>query len=162
MNAFSKILLFTLLISCSSCGMKSGKQVAAMQAAFESQTALLRDSLELIEQEKIQIGLDYGRILEQTTLLEGVFFEVQIGAFQYFDLTKYSESFVRMRNDSDEEANLNRYTLGRFISYNQAKTFLKDIKKIGIEDAFVVGYIDGERSNIETTINAAKRMYGLQ
>ena len=153
------ILPIALLLLTSSCDKINPSVLNKKIKGLEAEQALLRDSITMLEDEKVALGLDYGRLLEHTALPEGTFFEVQIGAFQYFDLDQYNESFIRLRNDQTSQ--LNKYVLGRFIEYSVAHKFLKDINSMGIEDAFVVGYVDGERVKIGKAIQSAKLNYGL-
>lgn len=127
--------------------------------SLSEEVKALEDSLSTTRIELEEMGLNYGRLLEQTNLMEGVFFEVQIGAFEYFDLSQYNESIIRLRNGKHE--GLNKYLLGRFIDYNEAIKFKKDIKTMGVKDAFIVGYVDGERVEINVAKKAAKKTYGI-
>ncbi|MFT7299236.1 MAG: hypothetical protein ACI9WO_002060, partial [Sphingobacteriales bacterium] len=47
-------------------------------------------------------------------------------------------------------------TLGSFDKYVQANKFKKDIRRMGIRDAFIIGKIDGERVKIRQAIAAEK------
>ncbi|MGB1247396.1 MAG: hypothetical protein ACPG4Z_00815 [Chitinophagales bacterium] len=156
MKKITLILSICAMLFFTACN----KQLESDFALLQEENQTLIDSLNQLKTEKLSISQDYGRLLEQTTLMEGVFFEVQIGAFKYFDLSKYNGDYVRLRQVSEES--LNKYVLGRFIDYNQATDFKKDIQNLGIEDAFIVAYIDGTRVEIEEGITAAKEMYGRQ
>jgi hypothetical protein len=87
---------------------------------------------------------------EQIPSENGVFYEVQIGAFQDFDLGKYKEELVRLKIEENDE--LKKYIIARFTSLKRAKTFLSDIQRMGIQDAFIVANVNGERTTIESTI----------
>ncbi|HEX8532302.1 MAG TPA: hypothetical protein VF646_19835 [Cytophagales bacterium] len=87
----------------------------------------------------------------------GVFFEVQIGAFQNFDLQKYGEDLARLRGETEE--GMNKYVLGRFRNFKRAEAFKTDVQRMGINDAFIVATIDGRRVELAEAIKASKRMY---
>ena len=87
----------------------------------------------------------------------GVFFEVQIGAFQNFDLQKYGEELARLRGETEE--GMNKYVLGRFRNFKRAEAFKSDVQRMGISDAFIVATIDGRRVELAEAIKASKRIY---
>jgi hypothetical protein len=87
---------------------------------------------------------------------EGVFFEVQIGAFEHFNLERYKEQLAQLKSESVDQ--LDKYTLGKFRKYADAKNFKHDIEKMGIQGAFIVGRIDGKRvDNLDEAIKASKK-----
>lgn len=94
-------------------------------------------------------------LLENSSFYPGVFYEVQIGAFQYFDLSAYLESLENLR--SYEEDGLQKYVLGKFRELNNAKLFLKDIRQMGISDAFIIAKIDGKRVEVKEAIAAQRK-----
>ena len=96
-------------------------------------------------------------LLELSPYYTGVFFEVQIGAFEYFDLDTYKEDLVKMNIDKTEQ--VDQYTLGKFRDLAMAQTFQKDVQKMGIRDAFVVAKIDGERVTIKEALAEIDRLH---
>lgn len=74
-------------------------------------------------------------------------YAVQVGAFEEKDLSLYSESFVNFKEIRDEK--YNKYALGNFESLNEAKQFRKELVSLGLTDAFIGVYLDGERIRIE-------------
>ena len=97
-------------------------------------------------------------LLELSPYYTGVFFEVQIGAFEYFDLEDYKEDFVKMNIDKTEQ--IDQYTLGKFRDLDRALAFQKDIQKMGIKDAFVIAKVDGERVTIKEALAESARLQG--
>lgn len=86
---------------------------------------------------------------------DGLHYEVQIGAFKYFNLHRYRQSFNHLHND--EEDGLDKYTLAKFTTYSEAEAFKKDIQRMGIKDAFIVAKIDGKRVDIKAALKAEKQ-----
>ncbi len=82
-------------------------------------------------------------IMETSPYYTGVFYEVQIGAFQNFNLNAYKDELVKM--NIEEADTLDRFTIGKFRDFEQAQAFKRDIARLGIEDAFIVAKIDGVR-----------------
>ncbi|MEM6723751.1 MAG: hypothetical protein AAF598_06910 [Bacteroidota bacterium] len=128
------IPLLVLLLLFSGCQKKVKTELAA---ALQAQSEL-EERIRTLESEK-------AILLEQSIgpLDWGIFFEVQIGAFEYFDLRAYLEDFVRLK-EVDEEG-MYKYVLGRFRSYEDAKAFRKDMQNIGVKDAFIIALVDGQR-----------------
>lgn len=96
-------------------------------------------------------------LLEQTNIPDGVWFEVQIGAFEYFTLDKYNEELAMLRQQ--EADGLKKYVLGRFRELSRAEAFINDVRKMGISDAFITGVVDGSRTSIEDAKAAQKAAY---
>ena len=97
-------------------------------------------------------------LLELSPYYTGVFFEVQIGAFEHFDLDSYKEDLVKMNIDKTDQ--IDQYTLGKFRDLDRALTFRKDVQKMGIKDAFLIAKIDGKRVSIKEALAEAKRLRG--
>ena len=93
-------------------------------------------------------------LLENSPYYPGVFFEVQIGAFESFDLNAYKKSLENLR--SYKEDSLQKYVLGKFRELDQAKLFLKDIRRMGVSDAFIIAKINGERVEVHEALRAQK------
>jgi len=74
---------------------------------------------------------------------KGTVYKVQIGLYKEFNINKY---FEQPRYIGYEEVDgLNRYIISYFGDEEIAKGFVKDVRKMGIKDAFVSKYIDGQR-----------------
>lgn len=93
-------------------------------------------------------------LLENSPFYSGVFFEVQIGAFQYFDLNEYQEALQNLRGYKQDS--LNKYVLGKFRDLNQAKLFLMDVRKMGVYDAFLVAKVNGTRVEVKQALEAQR------
>lgn len=73
----------------------------------------------------------------------GVLFKVQIGAYRKKDLTEYKDASENFSAETSGE--IHKYTLGKFRDYWEADTFKKYLREMGVKDAWVVPYKDGER-----------------
>jgi hypothetical protein len=92
---------------------------------------------------------------EQTETQEGVFFEVQIGAFEHFNLDQYVQELARLKKEEIDV--MDKYTLGKFRDFKNAQAFNDDIKKMGIADAFIVGKINGQRVELNDAVKESKK-----
>ncbi|SHM59836.1 hypothetical protein SAMN04488057_102278 [Cyclobacterium lianum] len=74
---------------------------------------------------------------------EGVVFKVQLAAFDDYDLRNLTE------NGSDleiiDQDGYIKYILGRFRDYKMADMLKKKLRKVGVQEAWIVPYKDGKR-----------------
>ncbi len=83
---------------------------------------------------------DEGAILPPA---QGTYYKVQLGLYKSFNINKY---FEQPRTIGYEIVDgMNRYIIAYFNDQDVAQDFVKDIRKMGIKDAFVAKYIDGTR-----------------
>lgn len=92
---------------------------------------------------------------EQTDTQEGVFFEVQIGAFEHFNLDQYMQELARLKKEEIDV--MDKYTLGKFRNFKTAQAFNDDLKKMGIADAFIIGKINGQRVDLNEAVKESKK-----
>ena len=74
---------------------------------------------------------------------KGVVFKVQVGAFRKVDLAKYANSSKEFSEEVDEE--LRKYVIGNFRNYEDANILKRYLREMGVEDAWIVPYKDGQR-----------------
>lgn len=97
-----------------------------------------------------QIGI----LLPQAKTPAGIFFEVQIGAFDNFNLDAYEAEMSEIRQEKHDTKN--KFLLGRFAELNRALRFENDLKRLGFTGAFIIGRIDGRITSKEEAIKAQK------
>src|SRR5918993_4317393 len=82
---------------------------------------------------------------------KGVVFKVQIGAFKNKNLAKYFENNPNFGGEAkDNEPQ--KLTIGIFRDYWEADTFKKYMREMGVKDAWIVPYQDGERVEIKDVL----------
>ena len=124
-------------------------QVQAQNNALQQKNEQLRSELDSMNRVN-------GLLLELSPYYTGVFFEVQIGAFEYFDLADYKDDLVKMNIDKTEQ--VDQYTLGKFRDLDRALAFRKDIQRMGIKDAFVIAKVDGNRVTVQEALAEQERL----
>ena len=77
-------------------------------------------------------------------MIDGIVFKVQIGAFRNKDLSKYFEKYENFGGETVDPGE-QRITLGHFRDYWEADTFKKYLREMGVKDAWIVPYKDGQR-----------------
>lgn len=111
---------------------------AAQQVDLQAQVADLQTQVQNCNNEK--------KTLQATAAPaedKGVVFKVQLGLYEKLDVTA---SFEGKKTLSYEKVkNLNRYLIGSFPSEEEAQKLADDIKKLGIKNAFVAKYDNGNR-----------------
>lgn len=109
----------------------------AVNASLSEEVNTLRQQLKAMQEEKQQ----------QAALPK---FYVQLGAYQYFDINHYFQQVQCMQVQIDDQ--LNKYVVGQFNDLDLARRFRDDIRKLGIEDAWVVSTINGERVSMREAL----------
>lgn len=79
-----------------------------------------------------------------TRVAKGVVFKVQIGAYKNKDLSTYTANSEDMATESGADGT-QKYTLGNFTDYWEADKFKKELRNMGVKDAWIVPYKDGQR-----------------
>lgn len=82
---------------------------------------------------------------------EGLVFRVQIGAYRDKNLEQYLETSENFNGETDPQG-LQIYTLGNFRDYWEADKFKKYLRAMGVKDAWIVPYQDGNRVPIKDVL----------
>ncbi len=82
---------------------------------------------------------------------KGIVFKVQIGAFKNKNLAKYFDNNPNFGGEAkDNEPQ--KLTIGIFRDYWEADTFKKYMREMGVKDAWIVPYQDGQRVEIKDVL----------
>lgn len=107
-----------------------------------------------LKRENHQLKENMAVLQPQNLTPDGIYFEVQLGAFQNFNLDQYLTEMAEIRQEKHDDKN--KLLLGRFTDLNKALRFENDLKRIGVTGAFIVGRIDGELVKKEVAIQAMR------
>ncbi len=123
-------------------------------AALETEIGKLKAQLEeaRMQNESValqlqQLELKYKNLMASmpsTDLPEGTVYQVQMGFYQELDLVSFNNKLKVVK--AEEVDGAKRYVIGYFESLMDAWQFASDIKALGIDDAFVTQYVNGERN----------------
>ncbi|MDZ4716771.1 MAG: Ezrin/radixin/moesin family protein [Cytophagales bacterium] len=85
---------------------------------------------------------------------KGVVFKVQVGAFKNKNLKKYFDNNPNFGGEvaGKNSAELQQITIGIFRDYWEADTFKKYMREMGVKDAWIVPYRDGQRVEIKDVL----------
>ncbi|MDA0196615.1 MAG: Ezrin/radixin/moesin family protein [Bacteroidetes bacterium] len=119
-------------------------------AEYQNQMATLRSELETAKSKAAQA--QQAQVQQPTNIKDesGVVFKVQIGAFKNKDLSKYLDKGDEFQGEDTE--GLKKYTLGVFRDYWEADTFKKYLREMGVKDAWIVSFRDGQRVPIKDVL----------
>lgn len=123
-------------------------------AQYQSQVADLRDQVANARAEAQKAAQEVQTATPQIGNIDdqvGIVFKVQIGAFKNKDLTKYLEAGNNFSGETDDNG-LKQYTLGVFKDYWDADTFKKYLREMGVKEAWIVSYRDGQRVPIKDVL----------
>lgn len=84
---------------------------------------------------------------------KGVVFKVQLAAFDDFDLRDLTENGSDLKI-IDQDGYI-KYVLGQFRDYDMADKFKKKLRKLGVKEAWIVPYKDGQRVPLKEVLTEA-------
>jgi hypothetical protein len=76
---------------------------------------------------------------------DSLYFTIQLAAFKFRDKYNYNSlvGLPKVTKHTGKDK-VNRYTMGRFATYNEAQKFLKQVQPL-VKDAFITAFYNGER-----------------
>jgi chromosome segregation ATPase len=118
-------------------------EIARLTGQLETAELKANQLAEQLKLEQLRY-VELEKTIPTTELPEGTVYQVQMGFYQYLDLVSFNDKLKTVR--AEEIDGKKRYVIGHFENLLDAVQFSNDIKRIGISDAFVTEYIDGERN----------------
>jgi hypothetical protein len=85
---------------------------------------------------------------------EPIVYSIQIGAFTNFKAKLFSDDLAHMKEFT--EGGLNKYAIGNFITYAEAKILKDDLRSLGFIDCFVIAQSYGENVNISEALELSE------
>lgn len=84
-------------------------------------------------------------------MVDGVVFKVQIGAYKEREIASNLTTAVII--DTEEEDGMQKTVIGQFRSYEDANILKKEMRAMGVTDAWIVSYQDGQRVPLKDVIS---------
>ena len=85
--------------------------------------------------------------------IKGIIFKVQIGAYRKRDLSNVLEKkHAQEAFEQEQTKDINQYTLRHFRNYWKANKFKKELRAMGLKDAWIVVFKDGKRVPIKAVL----------
>ena len=91
---------------------------------------------------------------------ETIVYSVQIGAFTNFKAKLFSDDLAHMKEFS--EGGLNKYAIGNYITYAEAKSLKDDLRRLGFNDCFVIAQSYGEPVDIKEALQLSEETQYLK
>lgn len=134
-------------------------KVSQMQSNMSNKDAKIAELEDQLSQTRAQLTTSRAELaqLKETPVVnemdfsQGVVFKVQIGAFKNKDLQKYFDNNPNLGGEV-KEGEPQKITLGIFRDYWQADEFKKYMREMGVKDAWIVPFRDGERVEIKDVL----------
>lgn len=118
-------------------------------AELEDQISKMRGELTSVKAELAQ--LKEAPPTNSMDFSKGVVFKVQIGAFKNKDLSKYFENNPNFGGEATDKGE-QKFTIGIFRDYWEADKFKKYMREMGVKDAWIVPFKDGQRVEIKDVL----------
>lgn len=118
-------------------------EIAKLNAQLKASELAAEKLAEQLKLEQLRY-VELEKTIPTTKLPDGTVYQVQMGFYQYLDLVSFNDKLKTVR--AEEIDGKKRYVIGHFENLLDAVQFSNDIKRIGVTDAFVTQYIDGERN----------------
>lgn len=118
-------------------------EIAKLNAQLKASELAAEKLAEQVKLEQLRY-IELEKTIPTTKLPDGTVYQVQMGFYQYLDLVSFNDKLKTVR--AEEIDGKKRYVIGHFENLLDAVQFSNDIKRIGVTDAFVTQYIDGERN----------------
>lgn len=130
-------------------------QLESSMGEKDSKIAELEDQLSQVRGQLTAANAELTSLKENPSnsmdFSKGVVFKVQIGAFKNKNLAKYFENNPNFGGEAkDNEPQ--KLTIGVFRDYWEADTFKKYMREMGVKDAWIVPYQDGQRVEIKDVL----------
>jgi hypothetical protein len=134
-------------------------KVSQLQSSMSNKDSKLAELEDQLSQTRAQLTTSRAELaqLKETPAVnemdfsQGVVFKVQIGAFKNKDLQKYFDNNPNLGGEV-KEGDPQKITIGIFRDYWEADVFKKYMREMGVKDAWIVPYRDGERVEIKDVL----------
>src|SRR5690606_36517621 len=135
------------------------QQVTQLQSTMSNKDARISELEDQLSQTRTQLTasraelaqLNASPVVNAMDYSQGIVFKVQIGAFKNKDLSKYFENNENYGGETAEDGS-QRLTIGIFRDYWEADTFKKYMREMGVKDAWIVPFKDGQRVDIKDVL----------
>lgn len=134
-------------------------RVAQLQSSMSNKDARIAELEDELAEARAQLTTARGElaqlkaspVVNEMDFSQGVVFKVQIGAFKNKDLQKYFDNNPNLGGEV-KEGEPQKITLGIFRDYWEADQFKKYMREMGVKDAWIVPYRDGQRVEIKDVL----------
>lgn len=133
---------------------QKNKELQSAVGSKDARIAELEDQLNQVRNQYSAASAELAKLKEAPSPMDfskGIVFKVQIGAFKNKNLAKYFENNPNFGGEV-KEGEPQKITIGIFRDYWEADTFKKYMREMGVKDAWIVPYKDGERVEIKDVL----------
>lgn len=133
---------------------QKNKELQNTVGSRDARIAELEDQLNQVRSQFSAVSAELAKMKEAPSPMDfsrGIVFKVQIGAFKNKDLQKYFDNNPNLGGEI-KEGEPQKITIGIFRDYWEADTFKKYMREMGVKDAWIVPYKDGQRVEIKDVL----------
>jgi DNA-binding protein YbaB len=141
------LVLAVLIIGLAYLGFAYTKGYVPFNGEHSQQDLALQSNIDSLQNAMMNLQEEAAQAGVEIDFSQGLWYFVQIGAYEELDLTMYEENMFNFRQR--EEDGLFKYSLGAFRDAAKAEAFLTNVRKMGIRDAWLLATNNGERISIE-------------
>ncbi|RAW03127.1 coiled-coil domain-containing protein [Pseudochryseolinea flava] len=135
------------------------QKVTSMQSTISDKDAKIAELEDQLSKSQGQLTaakaeiaqLKEAPVINPMDFSKGIVFKVQVGAFKNKDLAKYFDNNPNFGGEV-KEGEPQKITIGIFRDYWEADTFKKYMREMGVKDAWIVPYRDGQRVEIKDVL----------
>lgn len=134
------------------------QKVSSLQSSVSEKDSRISELEDQLAQSRTQLNAAQSELAQlkespaaSMDFSKGVVFKVQIGAFKNKNLSKYFENNPNFGGEI-KEGEPQKITIGIFRDYWEADTFKKYMREMGVKDAWIVPYRDGQRVEIKDVL----------
>ena len=134
-------------------------KVSQLQSSMSNKDARIAELEDQLSQSRSQLTstraelsqLKASPVVNEMDFSQGVVFKVQVGAFKNKNLQKYFDNNPNLGGEVKENEP-QKITIGIFRDYWEADEFKKYMREMGVKDAWIVPYRDGQRVEIKDVL----------
>ncbi|PID69865.1 MAG: hypothetical protein CR985_03680 [Flavobacteriales bacterium] len=83
-----------------------------------------------------------------------IVYSVQIGAFNNFKAHLFSDELTTIKEF--KEGGFNKYAVGNFVTYEEARILKEDLRRMGFKDCFIIAQSYGQRVDIKEALQLSE------
>ena len=127
----------------------SNQQITTLNAKVEDlESELAKAKTVAVETKSVQKPETKSQVNEA-----GLSFRVQIGGYKNRDLSSFNNPRGELVKVEANSLGTQEITLGRFTSYRKTDEFKKHLRAMGLKDAWIVPYRDGQRVPLKDVVD---------
>lgn len=119
-----------------------------------NQIIVNKDSLNQLQQELATANAKLAQIDSTRIIDKTIVYSVQIGAFTDFKAHLFSDELSHLKEF--KEGGFNKYAVGSFVTYEEARILKEDLRRMGFKDCFIIAQSYGQPVDIREALHLSE------